>query len=408
MRIAVGGAALAAVVADLDALLVQTLAQRVDLVRVELELLDHARERGLVDAAALAAGLEESSSVMGRKYPTGAVWTPVGFPSVTDLGRQREAADELLEGLGGAGQLLGGRGDLLRWRRWSAGCEAETCSADAEDCSATAATSPMEFSICARSRRRSAGRPTAISVMRAVMSSTAAPMRSNASRVCSTVATPSSVRWRAVGDDTDDLLGVGLDLADQARDLAGGVLGLLGELADLLGDDGEAAALLAGAGGLDGGVEREQVGLLGDAGDRVDDPADPLGARGELLDRARRPRPRLSATWRIAPRRLLGGGDALAGDLARLGGRRGGLLRALGAGGRRAGGLLRGLARGLDHADLALGALRRRHRRRWRSRRPRGRPRRTWTPSAAKPRRRCRRCRRPRRSASSRCACISP
>ena len=45
-------------------------------------------------------------------------------------------------------------------------------------------------------------------------------------------------------------------------------LGLLGQLADFLGDDGEAAALLAGAGGLDRGVEREQVGLLGDAGDR--------------------------------------------------------------------------------------------------------------------------------------------
>jgi hypothetical protein len=47
-----------------------------------------------------------------------------------------------------------------------------------------------------------------------------------------------------------------------------------GELADLFGDDGEAAALFAGAGGLDGGVEREQVGLFGDAGDGVDDAAD--------------------------------------------------------------------------------------------------------------------------------------
>ena len=96
------------------------------------------------------------------------------------------------------------------------------------------------------------------------------------------------------------LLGLGLDLADQRGDLAGGGLGLLGQLADLLGDDGEAAALLAGAGGLDGGVERQQVGLLGDAGDRVDDAADLLGL-------ARRgPRSRVptcaeeSATWRIA------------------------------------------------------------------------------------------------------------
>ena len=43
-----------------------------------------------------------------------------------------------------------------------------------------------------------------------------------------------------------------------------GLLGLLGQLADLLGDDREAAALLAGARGLDRGVQREQVGLLGD------------------------------------------------------------------------------------------------------------------------------------------------
>ena len=119
------------------------------------------------------------------------------------------------------------------------------------------------------------------------MSSTDAPMRSNASRVWSTVPTPSSVRLRALGDDVDDLAGLALDLPDQAGDLRRGGLRALGELAHLLGDDGEAAALLAGAGGLDGGVEREQVGLLGDAGDRVDDAADPLGAGRQLLDRRR-------------------------------------------------------------------------------------------------------------------------
>ena len=67
---------------------------------------------------------------------------------------------------------------------------------------------------------------------------------------------------------------------------ARGALGLLGQLADLLGDDREAAALLAGAGGLDRGVERQQVGLLGDAGDRGDDAADPLRLRSvRSLDR---------------------------------------------------------------------------------------------------------------------------
>jgi hypothetical protein len=76
-----------------------------------------------------------------------------------------------------------------------------------------------------------------------------------------------------------------LHLGDQRGDLARGGGGLLGQLADLLGDDGEALALLAGAGGLDCGVQRQQVRLLGQAGDRGDDPADLLRARGQVLDR---------------------------------------------------------------------------------------------------------------------------
>ena len=59
--------------------------------------------------------------------------------------------------------------------------------------------------------------------------------------------------------------GVGgpLDVAQDGAHLGGGRLGLLGQDADLLGHDGEALALLAGAAGLDGGVERQQVGLVG-------------------------------------------------------------------------------------------------------------------------------------------------
>ena len=68
--------------------------------------------------------------------------------------------------------------------------------------------------------------------------------------------------------------GLLLDLLDQLGDRGGGLLGFLGEVADLLGDDREPAAVFAGASGLDRGVEREQVGLGGDAGDRLDDPAD--------------------------------------------------------------------------------------------------------------------------------------
>jgi hypothetical protein len=54
-----------------------------------------------------------------------------------------------------------------------------------------------------------------------------------------------------------------LYLVDQRADLLGGVLGLLGELSDLFGDDREPAALLARPGGLDRRVQSEQVGLLG-------------------------------------------------------------------------------------------------------------------------------------------------
>ena len=99
-----------------------------------------------------------------------------------------------------------------------------------------------------------------------------------------TVWAPSSV-WRTPCSTTvDGALGLGADLGDEVGDRGGGLLGLLGELADLLGDDGEALALLAGARGLDGGVERQQVGLLGDAGDGVDDPADPAGLVAQLAD----------------------------------------------------------------------------------------------------------------------------
>ena len=125
----------------------------------------------------------------------------------------------------------------------------------------------------------------------------------------------------AVGDDADHDAGLGLDLLDQPGDLGRGALRLLGELAHLVGDDGEAASVLAGACRLDRGVQRQQVGLIGDRGDRVDDAADPLGALrqradrradalgrvGDLLDRGgrlARPRPTPSSA---TDARLVGG-----------------------------------------------------------------------------------------------------
>ena len=67
-------------------------------------------------------------------------------------------------------------------------------------------------------------------------------------------------------------------------DVLGGLRGLLGEFLDLVGDHGEALAGLAGACRLDGRVEREQVRLLGDAGDHLDDLADLGGALAQLAD----------------------------------------------------------------------------------------------------------------------------
>ena len=66
-----------------------------------------------------------------------------------------------------------------------------------------------------------------------------------------------------------------------------GVLGLLGELSDLISDDREAAALIPGSGCLDRSVECEQVGLLRDPGDRLHDRADLLRLAGQLADRSR-------------------------------------------------------------------------------------------------------------------------
>src|SRR5207302_180712 len=79
-------------------------------------------------------------------------------------------------------------------------------------------------------------------------------------------------------------VGGALDVGEDRAHLGGGALGLLGQGADLVGDDGEAFALLAGPAGLDGGVERQQVGLVGQVVDRGDDLADLLALLGEGQD----------------------------------------------------------------------------------------------------------------------------
>ena len=78
-----------------------------------------------------------------------------------------------------------------------------------------------------------------------------------------------------------------LDLADHAADLGGGQAGPFGQLAHFVGDDREATALFAGAGGFDCGVEGEEVGLVGDFLDRVDDRGDLVGLTAQVFDDGR-------------------------------------------------------------------------------------------------------------------------
>ena len=116
------------------------------------------------------------------------------------------------------------------------------------------------------------------------MSSTLAPICSNARRASSTTPAPLAGLLGALADDVDGAGGLGLDLGDQVGDRRRRRLRLLGELAHLVGDEREPAAVLARARRLDRGVEREQVGLRGDPGDRLDDAADLVGLRVEPAD----------------------------------------------------------------------------------------------------------------------------
>ena len=82
----------------------------------------------------------------------------------------------------------------------------------------------------------------------------------------------------------DGVSGFALNGLDHAGDLFGGGGGAFGEAADFCGDDGETATVLAGAGGFNGGVEGEEVGLAGDFVDDAGDAADAFGADAESLD----------------------------------------------------------------------------------------------------------------------------
>jgi hypothetical protein len=66
---------------------------------------------------------------------------------------------------------------------------------------------------------------------------------------------------------------------DVADDLLGGLVNPLGQLAHLVRDHGEAATGFTRPRSLDGGVERQQVGLVGDLSDQHRDLLDAFRAR---------------------------------------------------------------------------------------------------------------------------------
>ena len=77
-----------------------------------------------------------------------------------------------------------------------------------------------------------------------------------------------------------DLLDAG---ADEGLDLTRGFRAALRQAAHFAGHDGKAAALLAGAGRFDSGIQGQDVGLEGDAVNGADDVGDALGAAVDLV-----------------------------------------------------------------------------------------------------------------------------
>ena len=73
----------------------------------------------------------------------------------------------------------------------------------------------------------------------------------------------------------------GLHLLDHLLDVVGGDGGLIGQAADFHGDHGKAQPVFARLFGFDGGIERQQVGLVGDLGDGGDDGVDVGGLLAE-------------------------------------------------------------------------------------------------------------------------------
>ena len=121
-------------------------------------------------------------------------------------------------------------------------------------------------------------------------------------------------------DRADRVLARLLDLDDLRRNFLGRARGLVGQRLDLGGDDGKPLAGLAGAGGLDGRVQRQQIGLAGDLVDQADDIADFLRGLVENHDAFVRLRRLFDRQTRNRRAFLDDAGDFLAGRGQFLGG----------------------------------------------------------------------------------------
>ena len=110
-------------------------------------------------------------------------------------------------------------------------------------------------------------------------------------------------------DDGHAIAGAGLHMIDEIGRVAGRLCGPFREAANLLRDHGESLARYSGTGGLHGGVEREQVGLKGDFGDRFDDESCFVGRRLDGFHRRQH----------ACHRRLAVGGECHGRDAAGIG-----------------------------------------------------------------------------------------
>ncbi|MNP29574.1 hypothetical protein D3C76_1226060 [compost metagenome] len=116
-------------------------------------------------------------------------------------------------------------------------------------------------------------------------------------------------------------MGIAAQAGHQGLDLLGGLPGTPRQGAHFIGHHGKAAPLLAGAGSLDGGIQRQQVGLLGHALDHFQHITNGVDFGTEAVDAGTgsfcRRRQLLDALHALA-HHLLAGVDLLVRRLGRL------------------------------------------------------------------------------------------